>query len=71
MESMSIHPRVVGGTTRYEKVNTCKPCKDQSKGSLGQRLKNRKRRRDDHAGTIARNPSGAAAYKEPGSMKGC
>ena len=69
MESQSIHPRVSGGVTCHEKVNTAMPPKDQNKGKLGKKLEERKRRRVDHAGTISRNPSEAAAYKCPGSMR--
>lgn len=66
----SIHPRVVGGRQRYDKINTAKPYKGGGKLARAQRVLNI--RRNSHSLTLKSLPSQSnpMAFKAPGSMKG-
>lgn len=65
----SIHPRVVGGTTKHEKVNTCKPYKSGG-GALYKHQAELGRRRNAHSATLKSLPSqmNPGAFRTPGSM---
>lgn len=67
MESQSIHPSVVKGKTKHEKVNTAKPYKNKG-GKLAKKQARLNSRRNAHSATI-KDPKNALAFKAPGSMK--
>lgn len=65
--SRSIHPRVVGGRTEYDKVNTCGVWK--GKGKLAKKQARLLIRRLAHSSTIKTPGIKAEAFRTPGSMK--
>lgn len=70
-KEFSIHPRNwKDSVADHKKRNTCKPCKDTSRGKLGRKQKRLNMRRNAHSLTVKTvHANQIGAYKTPGSMK--
>ena len=67
MESISIHPGVIGGRRQHPLMSNTKPVKKKN-GKLAKKLKWLNARQIDREQTIKQPRVNAVAFKPPGSM---